>query len=240
MIAKKNISIIIPALKNDSQYKRCVFSIEAAFDGKSFSFEILVVTPNPNDFQGSSRHVKVFKENHSGIYNAMNQGISSAIGEYIYFMGQDDIMLPSFCDALALCEDDCDIVVSDVFFGSKRMYRNKVSKLFLVLKNWCHQGVIYNKDSFKVNAGFYKGLYKSQADHYANILMMSGSRRARHYSGCIAWYSADGFSTVYRDEKFRKVFPVLILKKFGLIYFLVVSVRRWLLHSHNIVLGFFR
>ena len=131
---------------------------------------------------------------------------------------------------------NADIILADVFWGERHLYKNKPLKSVLVWKNWCHQGIFYDRSKFIDVVGIYPVQFTVQADHYANIVFSSiHNLRVFKYIGCIAWYSSDGFSSCTLDMEFRSAFPALVLKKFGFIYFNIVVFRRAMLRIFRLV-----
>lgn len=89
---------IVIATKNSEKYlQKCLDSIRA----QSFSdFEIIIIDDLSVDateqiVQANRKLVKHFiSEPDEGIYDAWNRGLNHATGEWIIFLGSDDIMLP--------------------------------------------------------------------------------------------------------------------------------------------------
>ena len=95
MATMLDVSVILPALHPDNDYLRCLSSIRAALAGH-VAYEIICVVRDDKEFIGlKSPDMHIFKENASGIYGAMNQGLQNTTGRYLYFVGQDDILLPA-------------------------------------------------------------------------------------------------------------------------------------------------
>jgi glycosyltransferase involved in cell wall biosynthesis len=230
MSQKIHVSIILPVLKPNSDLLRCIASIKAALENK-IKYEILCISRDESSFnQFIDKDFRFIKERKSGIYAAMNQGVENARGIYLYFIGQDDLLLPSAAQAIINgLNFKADLILSDVFWGSKIIYKNYSCFHFLVWKNWCHQGVLYNRKKFIDSVHEYPVQYKVQADHYANIIFSSiQNLKIYKFKGCIAWYSSDGFSSCNIDINFREAFPALIHKHFGVVNYYIVIIRRLL------------
>src|SRR5690606_15952511 len=96
-----DVSIILPALSINDEYLRCIYSIRAALAGH-LKFEIICVVPDTDAFAAlESSDLHIIKESGPGIYEAMNTGLSRAVGHYVYFIGQDDVLLPAAADAVS-------------------------------------------------------------------------------------------------------------------------------------------
>jgi glycosyltransferase involved in cell wall biosynthesis len=226
-----DVSIILPTLSANNEYFRCLYSIRAAFLGR-LEYEIICIVRNIHEFSGvEDLDLRIIQEDESGIYGAMNTGLKKATGNYIYFIGQDDILLPSAATAIFQGMENCsDIILADVFWGKGQVYKNRSSRSMLVWKNWCHQGIFYKRLKFQDAVNKYPVRFKVQADHYINIVVsgLPGLKLTK-YCGCVAWYSSDGFSSQSVDLEFRNDFPAVIHKHFGYISWFTVVVRRMLL-----------
>ncbi|WP_260703351.1 glycosyltransferase [Edaphobacter flagellatus] len=236
--AVPQVSIILPALTVNSDYLRCLYSIRAALSGK-VSYEIISIVRDIKAFTNlASPDLRIFLEEGPGIYRAMNLGIDRAAGEYIYFIGQDDILLPDAAASVVRgSAREADVILANVFWGSGRIHRNYVLRQSLVWTNWCHQGVFYKRTVFVKIVGSFPLEYKAQADHYSNIVLSTNRTvRVVKYNGCIAWYSATGFSTQSPDLVFRAAFPGLVREHFGLISYCSVKLRRALLKCIKLML----
>jgi glycosyltransferase involved in cell wall biosynthesis len=218
-------------LTANNDYLRCLSSIRAALAGK-VNYEIISVVRDVDAFTGlASPDLLVVSEEGTGIYRAMNLGIERAAGEYIYFIGQDDILLPDAATAIIRgAGRAADVILANVFWGNGRIHKNYVLRQSLVWTNWCHQGVFYKRSVFLKIIRSFPSEFKAQADHYSNIVL-SADRTVRvvKYNGCIAWYSATGYSTQSPDLVFRAAFPGLVREHFGLISYSAVVLRRALL-----------
>jgi glycosyltransferase involved in cell wall biosynthesis len=231
------VSIILPALALNCDYLRCLYSIRAALAGK-IDYEIVSVVRDLDTFTGiSNPDLTLLLEDGPGIYRAMNLGLQCATGKYIYFIGQDDILLPDSGKAIIDgSKDNADVIIANVFWGNGRIHRNYVLRQSLVWTNWCHQGVFYRRTTFLQVIKSFPLEYKTQADHYSNIIL-SASRgvKVAKYNGCVAWYSATGLSTQLPDLTFRRAFPTLVREHYGLFSYAAVILRRALLKCIRLV-----
>jgi glycosyltransferase involved in cell wall biosynthesis len=176
-------------------------------------------------------------EDGPGIYRAMNLGLKKATGEYVYFIGQDDILLPDAAMAISRgAKEHADVILANVFWGYKRIHKNYASKQYLVWTNWCHQGAFYNRLTFLRVVKSFPLEYKAQADHYSNIALGADrSVKLVRFDRCVAWYSATGFSTQSPDLVFRSAFPVIVRKHIGWFFYGVVVLMRILSKSSRLL-----
>jgi glycosyltransferase involved in cell wall biosynthesis len=226
-----DLSVILPALKADAEYIRCVYAIRAVLAGK-IPYEIISIVRDVETFADlESSDLSIMPEESRGIYAAMNTGLDHAKGTYVYFIGQDDILLPEAIDALTIgLQKHADVILANVFWGTGRVYKNSPSPRSLIWRNWCHQGLIYRRELLRDAGMHFPEAFKTQADHYANIVLTAGHRATIvKHNGCIAWYSASGISCKSVDSAFRVRFPSLIREHFGFPSFAIVVLRRALL-----------
>ena len=231
------LSVILPALRADAEYLRCVDSLRAVLADK-LSYEIISIVRDFETFSGlEASDLHILREPSHGIYAAMNAGLDCANGTYIYFIGQDDIFLPEALGAIDKgLRHNADVILANVFWGRGEIFKNPSSPRSLIWRNWCHQGIIYRLDLFRKTEMHFPQAFKAQADHYVNIVMTAkdGAKIVKH-NGCIAWYSANGFSCKSIDGAFRAQFPSLIREHFGFRSFVIVVLRRALLKIAKMV-----
>ena len=232
-----DVSIILPALSVNNDYLRCLCSIRAALSDR-ITYEVISVVPDVSAFSElTGEDIRIISEDGPGIYAAMNTGVGNASGKYIYFIGQDDILLPDAARALLQGEiEEADVILANVFWGGGRIHKNYTLRRSLVWTNWCHQGVFYKRSVFLRVIKAFRLEYKAQADHYSNILLSTDKTvKITKYTGCIAWYSATGFSTQWPDLVFREAFPSIVRKHFGLVSYSAVRLKRSLLRCIRLV-----
>lgn len=229
------VSLIVPALAPTDEFHRCISAIRAALIGQ-VDFEILAVVKDLPAFADVSAHgLTICGEEEPGIYGAMNKGARIARGRYLYFIGVDDILLPSFAAAvLEGAASDSALILADVYYGKGKIYRNYAVRTLLSWRNWCHQGILYEREQFLAEIGHYPSRYRVQADHFVNLVYaaLPGVRICR-FEGCIAWYAGDGFSSRTADVEFRRDFPGIVRKYVGPVSYAMVLVRRFGLESAN-------
>ena len=159
-----------------------------------------------------------------GIYDAMNKGISHTNGDFVYFLGADDILCPNILTKISSLIISCDIYYGNVYMINAHVaYAGKFNSFDLVVKNLPHQGIFYPKRIFKYHN--YDLRYKYLADYYLNLLLWR--KEDFHYIPyIIANYNDLGSSSINRDVKFEKdrfkilcmtlpwyCFPYILLRK---------------------------
>lgn len=121
-----------------------------------------------------NQHISFWiSEPDKGIYNAMNKGVIRANGEFIYFIGADDV----FYDDKVL-EKILPILIDNyVFYGNvifknrNILYDGKFSSYKLATRNISHQSIFYPKEVLIKNK--FKEIYNIFADYELNIRLYS-------------------------------------------------------------------
>lgn len=201
-------SIIIPIFNGETTIDQCLNSI---LNQEFIDYEVLIVDSfstdgtikKVNEFIQRSESVKLhtFK---SGIYEAMNYGIKASEGQYLYFMGCDDILFNKHVLSNVTLEIqravNPHIVYGNVLFGyGSRLYDGIFNLSKLYNRNICHQSIFYSKSVFDI-VGLYDLSYLVHADWHLNFRCFSTRQLNIVYINyLIAIYSVDGFSSKNTD-----------------------------------------
>lgn len=148
-----------------------------------------------------------------GIYDAMNKGLDCATGDFLIFMGADDLIFsPS---TLKLCaeimRDKTKSYYGDVYLNQHRfIYDYRFSKIKLCCRNICHQAIFYSKETYK-NRKF-ETQYKIYADWAYNLESWNDGFEYVPQTVCI--FNELG-SSQKGDVNFLKDKKMLIKNNFG-------------------------
>jgi len=160
----------------------------------------------------------VIRERFSSIYGAMNDGVARSKGQYVYFLGKDDIVLPGLVSALTILSNQSpSVVFGDVYWGDRGIHSGKPSKLKIIGKNLCHQGIIYSRETI-LKYGPYIRRMKVQADQLVNTRILwdrEGDNNFVYLDKPLAWYSGAGYSSSVRDPLFWRLHPLILEKYVG-------------------------
>ena len=213
MMINPTISIITPTLNSEATIEECLNSVA---DQTYRNIEHLIIDGLSSDrtlgiignYQTYFNHIRVISEKDSGIYDAMNKGIDLATGEWIYFLGGDDVLLNVNTLSNVFVPDNYlkyDIIYGNVIstrFNGRYDYsfdRNKILD-----KNICHQAIFFNKDIFS-KIGYFNLNYKSQADWDHNMRwILNGDIKKKYIKEDIAVYADGGFSSLTPDLIFEE------------------------------------
>ena len=215
---KMKISIIVPTYNSQRTIKRCLDSVI----GQTFvDWELLIVDGCSRDetlaivSTYNDSRICIYSEPDKGIYDAMNKGINRSSGEWLYFLGSDDSLYDSKVleDVEKELSTKYDILYGDVYAPQlSNEYRGEWTISFLDY-NRCHQSIFYRRDFFSTY-GLYNLKYTLYADYDINLKwILNKNIKSRYINRLIANYSANGASSVGRDEAFWEDFEWNILKR---------------------------
>jgi glycosyltransferase involved in cell wall biosynthesis len=132
------ISIITPTLNSESCIEDCILSV---INQKYRNIELIIIDGISSDktldiakrYQSEDVRIRIISEPDKGIYDAMNKGIGLAKGEWLYFLGSDDILFD-------------DKVLSDIFTNPRTRRSEVIYGNVLVDGDagWARDGEIYN------------------------------------------------------------------------------------------------
>jgi glycosyltransferase involved in cell wall biosynthesis len=167
---------------------------------------------------------KVVSEKDKGIYDAMNKVCSFATGDWLIFLGCDDVLLASLANIAELMTDYDAIYYGDVILRSSgSVYGGKFSKLRLARMNFCHQALFYPRAVYKKYS--YSLDYRWLADYAYNINLVGTGTTFIYVSEVISVFNDKGGSS-FGDAEFEKRKLDLIRSSFGTPYVLLELLRR--------------
>ena len=117
--------------------------------------------------------MRYLSEPDEGIYDAMNKGVRLTGGEFLYFLGAGDRLLPGVLEAVAaeIRKLPCQGQTSrpTLLYGNvdwsifSRPYDGRFNRYKLRRRNICHQAIFYQRSVFE-RLGFYNTKYRLLAD----------------------------------------------------------------------------
>lgn len=182
------VSIVIPVYNVENFLEKCIYSVMA----QTYSnLEIILVDDGSPDncpqicdlFKERDNRIKVIHKENGGLASARNAGMNIAVGDWIYFLDSDDMILPCTIEHMinAGADSDVDLVFSsfksisssnvelnDCNNGLKKVYsREELQKIFLLRKVVVlAPGTLY-KRSFLINNDLkYKKIPWSEDQHF--------------------------------------------------------------------------
>jgi glycosyltransferase involved in cell wall biosynthesis len=151
-------------------------------------------------------------EKDNGIYDAMNKALPHITGQWVYFLGADDELLPEFSKMAGELKDENAIYYGNVLAdGIKRS--GLISSYYMAKGGIYHQAIIYPASVFEHYT--YNIKYKIAADYALNMRLYKDKRYKFIYVDIIiAKYNHTGISSQVIDEAFEKDKTRLILENF--------------------------
>jgi glycosyltransferase involved in cell wall biosynthesis len=215
------ITIITPTYNASQCIAECLDSVQRQtfsdyehmiLDGLSADDTVSLV----KEWQKRTDKLRLFSEKDDGIYAAMNKGIHRAAGEWLYFLGADDILYDEKVlekIVVHLRKGDAQILYGDVFFrNNKKLYDGVFDMEKILKKNLCHQSVFYHRTVFE-QAGTYNLKYRTEADYDLNLkCWLGGSIKHAYVSLVIARFADGGLSSANADLMFWNDFPETALE----------------------------
>jgi len=211
------LTIIIPTFRAE---KTLHASLDSVLSQTFRDWEVLVMDGGSPDATlaiaqaaaGQDSRIRVFSAPDKGVYDAMNKGIREARGEWLYFLGSDDLLKNA--KVLSTVFADVEHASFDLLYGNvvSPSYKGAYDGVFdypkLLSRNVSHQAAFYRKTLF-ARLGDYNLRYKGYADWDFNIRCFSDAGvRIRYIERTIACFGADGLSSRH-DVPFLKevLFP---------------------------------
>lgn len=152
----------------------------------------------------NARQIRFVSEKDNGIYDAMNKGLRIARGEWIYFIGSDDVLFHDrvFENVFANDVEALDVVYGNVkFVHSGALYDGPFDHEKISQKNICHQALFVRKRIFDELGGF-QTKYKVLADYEFNLRWMSQRLPNKYIEETIALFNEKGLSGTTPDPIF--------------------------------------
>lgn len=147
---------------------------------------------------------RVFREQDSGIYEAMNKGVRRAAGRYLYFIGAGDILMPGVLREIEryLPSHDRGFVYGDVLWNGRR-YDGQWDWRRLRWQNICQQSIFYGRRIFDL-VGSFDTRYRTSADHALNLRCFGKLSIPRTYLDRVVAVFEEGGASAQGDPSFDR------------------------------------
>ncbi|MGD1842040.1 MAG: glycosyltransferase family 2 protein [Thermonemataceae bacterium] len=221
------ISIITPTYNAQETLKDCIESVAQ----QQYPFlEHLIIDGVSNDqtlsilaeYAAKYPHIKWRSEKDKGIYDAMNKGITLAQGEWLFFLGADDILLEGVCQKIF---SQLDVQNLDLIYGKVRyqtyecgeayiptLVRKQDWKTPFVHRYMHHQGTFIRKKLFET-FGKYSLKYMIGADIHFFIKVIDHPNVQKKFVDLyFTELGEDGVSSQVVELKLSYDFPMLAKK----------------------------
>ncbi len=206
VMRKGRISIVTPVYNGDKTLERTINSV---ISQNYTDFEYIIVDGNSNDntelvVRKYNKYISNYiREEDSGIYEAINKGISATTGEIIGIINCDDWYEPNI---FGLVSDLFENEKVELVYGNLNLVEEN-SVLLLkpnMLSRFCIEMVNFHPSSFVrrnlyEKIGCYSTDYKLASDYDFFLKCYLNHSRFKYTDNVLANFSLGGLSTVKRD-----------------------------------------
>ena len=141
-----------------------------------------------------------------GVYDAMNKGIASARGAFLFHLNAGDRLLHIPVRELeAAAARGTDIVAFGVSIDGRREFRPSRGPLLRLKNTLHHQGTFYKREGFPV----YDVSYKVFADFDANQRLARRGARIEIFDKIVAMHMGGGLSDIHSKANVSEFFHVI-------------------------------
>jgi glycosyltransferase involved in cell wall biosynthesis len=145
----------------------------------------------------------VISEPDKGIYDAMNKGITVSNGDWIYFLGSDDLLYENSTLSQVFSNDHpgVDVLYGNVkFLHSHQIYDGEYNFEKLCIRSPCHQAVFYRKKLYE-EFGNFNINFTTASDYVLHVKTFSGGAKWKYINQTIAIFNDTGASFVGKRDK---------------------------------------
>jgi len=228
MKKKPSITVITVCYNSEKTIKETIESVinqtysnieYILIDGNSTDNTVKILESYEEEAKEKEISYKWISEPDKGIYDAMNKGIDIASGNWIYFLGSDDIFIDRFVveRVSKKFHNRNTIYYGDVYRPKlNRLYAGEFSKLKLSKQNICHQSIFYPSGELKKIK--YNLDYSILADYDLNLKLFK-KNKFEYVNLTIANYNDfNGVSKQEEDIYFQENRFKIIGKELGWMY----------------------
>ena len=194
-------------------------SIASVIDQSYPAIELIVVDGGSTDGTidivnaFAQRVTRFVSEPDKGIYDAMNKCYEMAQGDWLIFLGCDDILVNSLSIVAPLLRKRDAVYYGNVIIKADgTVSGGRFSKYRLMQENICHQAIFYPKSAYK--KWRYNLKYRFQADHEYNIRLFGKGIEYVFLNVTVAVFDNTGISAA-GDPTFRRDLYRILWQNFG-------------------------
>lgn len=217
------ISIITVSFNAEKTIRK---TIESVINQTYKNIEYIIIDGESKD--NTVNIIKEFNENINywcsekdyGIYDAMNKGLKIANGDFVIFLGADDIFFSdTTLEDIIEKLDDKYVCYGDSYITQiRKIYWGKFNKYKISIGNICHQAIFYPKKIYKNKE--YQLKYKIYADYVYNIEIFN-KIQFKYLDETISVFNYNGISNTHSDKNFNNDKARLIIKNIGILPFII-------------------
>lgn len=177
---------------------------------------------------------KIVSEPDKGIYDAMNKALKLATGDFLIFMGSDDLFYTKDTlktVSLKLTEIDAVHYGQVKWTSNGMLFWGKFNKWKFGISNICHQAIFYPRSVY-IKYG-YDTKYRVFADYVYNLNLIKEKFNFLYLDVVITLYNNEGFSSVAKDVEFDANKRRLYQDSIGFMPFVIGVIYRFLLRAKH-------
>jgi glycosyltransferase involved in cell wall biosynthesis len=210
------ISIIIVTLNVAGDLQNCLDSV---YRQQYPAIEIVIMDGGSTDgtvdiLKANDAKIACWKsEKDGGIYEAMNKALDFITGDWVYFLGADDVLFDDFSTLGYQLKNNSLIYYGSVLMDGKK-FRGETTAYQHSKSAICHQAIIYPKRVFEKYR--FNTKYRISADHELNMRAWKDEDFTFFYVDLvIAKFNHTGVSSLSIDEDLERDKSMVILKNHG-------------------------
>ena len=163
----------------------------------------------------------------NGIYDAMNKLLKKATGDYLIFMGADDVFYDNevIAKMVSRMENPNSVYYGSVIFkGLGTKHWGKFNKVKWATTNVCHQAIFYPRCIYSHYS--YNVEYKLFADYAYNLNLQKAKATFNYVDVITVLYDVNGASSSNKDAMFYRDYRNLVIGAVGFFPYLLGLVIR--------------
>jgi glycosyltransferase involved in cell wall biosynthesis len=218
------VSIITPVFNNISTLKRCIESVQSQTfadvehiiaDGVSTDGTLEMA----KEYAEQSPKIKLVSKKDTGVYDAMNNGIEIAEGEWLLFLGSDDYLADEnvLSDVFENNEGrdykNTDIIIASAEYENGKRVNGKLDNGIIFRNTVHHQGCFYRTKLMKERN--FDLAYKIYSDYEYNIYLHKKGVKLTTIDNLISYCANFGLSDIPKLKNYieeikvrRKHYPI--------------------------------
>lgn len=193
-------TIITVAYNASNSIEKTILSvIEQKRKHKNENIEYIIIDGKSTDdtvdiIKKYDRYIDYWvSEPDKGIYDAMNKGIDEAKGEYIFFLGADDVLLDLPIDMLDKGkEENINAILGNVLLSNGKIFYSDFSWKLMYMNTIHHQGLFLQTKLLKQY--YFDIRYKIYADHDLNQKLYRKKISFKKIDNIICKFNIEGAS----------------------------------------------